>query len=268
MSSRPTPGLATARPLADAATSDAAASDPVAQDELARLRAEVDALREEQRTFAQGISHDLRAPLRAIDTFAALVEKDPALGEAARSHLARVRAAAGRMGGLLDGLLEFSRAGRVALEPRPVDLGLLAEWVVAELQEAEPSREARIEIATGLDVVGDERLLKVLLAQLLGNAWKFSRDRDHVCIVVGGERMGDRLHISVRDTGCGFEMAYADKLFQPFQRLAGSEQGAGHGLGLAIARRIVARHDGILRADSEPGVGSCFCFDLAVAPAG
>src|SRR4029079_8989170 len=102
-----------------------------------RLRAEVDALREEQRTFAQGISHDLRAPLRAIDTFAALVEKDPALGEAARSHLGRVRAAAGRMGGLLDGLLELSRAGRVELEPRPVDLGLLAEWVVAELQEAE-----------------------------------------------------------------------------------------------------------------------------------
>jgi len=267
MPSRPTPALAAARPVPDATTPHAAASDAPLQDELARLRAEVEALREEQRTFAQGISHDLRAPLRAIDTFAALVEKDPALGEVARSHLGRVRAAAGRMGGLLDGLLELSRAGRVALEPRPVDLGLLAEWAVAELQEAEPTREARIDIAPGLDVVGDERLLKVLLAQLLGNAWKFSRDRDHVCIVVGGERAGDRLHVSVRDTGCGFEMAYADKLFQPFQRLAGSEQGAGHGLGLAIARRIVARHGGTLRAESEPGVGSCFRFDLAVAPA-
>src|SRR4051794_27396210 len=128
MPNRTIPMLAAARPTPETTSPDAATDAAQRQDELARLRAEVHALREEQRTLAQGISHDLRAPLRAIDTFAALVEKDPALGEAARSHLARVRTAAGRMGGLLDGLLEYSRAGRVDLQPQPVDLALLAEW--------------------------------------------------------------------------------------------------------------------------------------------
>ena len=237
-------------------------------DEVARLRAELAALREEQRTFAQGISHDLRAPLRAIDTFAALAEKDPALGDGARSHLARVRAAAGRMGGLLDGLLELSRAGRMDLEPRSVDLGLLAEWVAAELREAEPGRAVELDIGTGLDVIADEGLLRLLLSQLLGNAWKFSRDRDCVRIGIDARRLDARLHVSVRDGGCGFDMAYADKLFRPFQRLADSEAGGGHGLGLAIAQRIVARHGGRLWAESEPGVGSCFHFDLPAAPAG
>src|SRR4249919_2304561 len=246
------------------------ASDDIARlkRELAACRAELQVLREEQRTFAEGISHDLRAPLRAIDTFATLVEKDPALGEDARHHLRRVRAGATRLGGLFDALLELSRAGRAELQLQPVDLGLVAEWVVAELRDAEPARDAQLVVEAGLEVVGDERLLKSLMAQLLGNAWKFSRDRDHVSIRVSGERIAGRLHVGVHDAGCGFDMAYAGKLFQPFQRLVGSEQGGGHGLGLAIARRIVERHGGRLSARSGPGPGASFLFDLPEASAG
>jgi signal transduction histidine kinase len=236
--------------------------------ELATCRAELQAVREEQRTFAEGISHDLRAPLRAIDTFAALVEKDPGLGEDSRQHLRRVRGGAARLGGLFDALLEFSRAGRADLRLQPVDLGLVAEWLVAELRDGEPARDAQLVVEAGLEVVGDEHLMKVLMSQLLGNAWKFSRDRDHVSIRISGERIGGRLHVGVHDAGCGFDMAYVGKLSQPFQRLVGSEQGGGHGLGLAIARRIVERHGGRLSARSGPGPGASFLFDLPAASAG
>lgn len=236
--------------------------------ELATCRVELQALREEQRTFAEGISHDLRAPLRAIDTFASLVEKDAGLGADSRHHLRRVRAGAARLGGLFDALLELSRAGRAELRLQPVDLGLIADWIVAELRDAEPARDAQLVMEAGLEVVGDERLLRSLMSQLLGNAWKFSRDRDHVSIRVSGERVGGRLHVGVHDAGGGFDMAYAGKLFQPFQRLVGSEQGGGHGLGLAIARRIVERHGGRLSAHSGPGPGASFLFDLPAASAG
>jgi signal transduction histidine kinase len=263
------PSKATIASMPESPQSGATADDSASlQHELAACRAELQALREEQRTFAQGISHDLRAPLRAIDTFASLVERDPALGADPRRHLQRVRAAAARMGGLLDALLELSRVGRADLQLQAVDLSLVADWAGAELREAAPTRDAQLEIDAGIEVFGDERLLKVLMSQLLDNAWKFSRDRDCVRIRVGGDRVGTRVHVSVHDAGCGFDMAYADKLFQPFQRLVGDDQGGGHGLGLAIARRIVERHGGRLGVDSRAGVGSTFHFDLPAATAG
>jgi signal transduction histidine kinase len=235
------------------------------QRRLAECQAEIQALRLERETFAHGISHDLRAPLRAIESFAALADGDATLAPATRGHVERVRAAATRMGGLIDALLEFSRAGRAELHEQRVDMGLLAEWSAAELREAEPRRDAVLDVAPGLHVLGDERLLKLLLDQLLGNAWKFSRERDCVRITVSGTRVGARLHLVVRDAGCGFDMRYADRLFQPFQRLHTPEQGAGHGLGLAIARRIVERHGGRLEARALSGDGSEFSFDLPAA---
>jgi len=235
------------------------------QRRLAECQAEIHALQLERATFAHGISHDLRAPLRAIESFAALADADATLAPATRSHVARVRAAATRMGGLIDALLEFSRAGRAELHEQQVDMGLLAEWSAAELREAEPRREAVLEVEPGLHVLGDERLLKLLMDQLLGNAWKFSRDRDCVQVRVAGRRAGTRLQLAVRDGGCGFDMRYVDRMFQPFQRLHSPEQGAGHGLGLAIAQRIVERHGGRLHARALPEGGSEFGFDLAAA---
>lgn len=225
---------------------------------------EVEALNKQQEAFAYGISHDLRAPLRAIDGFAGLLASHcaAALDATGRGYVERIRAASARMSELIDALLELSRVGRVALKSEPVDLSLLAEWVGAELQEAEPQRAATIKVAPGLVARGDERMLKVLLTQLLHNAWKFSGDNAQVRIEVDGEVRGDRLHLRVRDHGRGFDMRYVDKLFEPFQRLHGPEHGGGSGLGLAIAQRIVQRHGGRLRAQSVPDAGSTFHIEL------
>ena len=204
--------------------------------------------------------------MRAIESFSALLDRPAAaLDEAGRGYVQRIRAAAARMGGLIDALLDLSRVDRVELAPEPVDLGLLAGLAVAELQEAEPGRAVELDVAPELVAFGDERQLRMLVTQLLHNAWKFSADRDRVRIEVLGERDGDLLRVSVRDHGSGFDMRYAQKLFEPFQRLHGPEQGSGNGLGLAIARRIVERHGGRLWAESEPGAGSTFGFDLPVA---
>ena len=262
------------RGLGDLSMSDARVPefsiDDVAalQRQLDACRAELAALRQEQATFAHGISHDLRAPLRAIESFAALAAADAGLAAGTRGHIERVRAAATRMSGLIEALLEYSRAGRAALDPDWVDLGLLVEWAGAELREADPYRESTIDVDPGLSVRGYAHLLKVLVQQLLDNAWKFSRTRDCVWIRVSGARAGARMHVAVRDAGCGFDMRYAEKMLQPFQRLHGPEQGGGHGLGLAIAQRIVARHGGQLRAHALAEGGSEFRFDLEAAPGG
>ena len=237
------------------------------QAELAACRAALEALREEQAVFAHGISHDLRAPLRSIDSFVGLLARNPSLDADARGHLERVRAASQRAGSLIEGLLELSRANRAELAPAPVDLGLLAELQLAALQDAEPAIVLDAVVAPDLLVRGDERLLRQLVAALLDNAWKFSRASGQVHVRVEGVREGDRVRVSVRDQGCGFDMRYAAKLFAPFQRLHGPEQGAGHGLGLAVAQCIVLRHGGRIEADSTPGEGATFHLDLPAADA-
>lgn len=234
----------------------------------AKDRAEaLDASNRHLQLFADAVAHDLRAPLRSIESFSALLASRAGdqLDDTARGHLDRIRNAAARMSGLLTELGELSHVTRVELKPAPVDLSLLADWVLAELQDAEPEREVELAVQPGLSAHGDEHLLKMLLAQLLENAWKFSRGRTPAKIEIGGRRDGDRLRLHVRDNGSGFDMRYAPKLFQPFQRLHGPDEGGGHGLGLAIAQRIVERHHGQLRAESEPGAGSTFHLEL---PAG
>lgn len=226
-----------------------------------------DTARRPLQLFADKVAHDLRAPLRSIESFSGLLARRAAerLDDTDRDHLGRIRAAAERMGSLLAALGEYSRAMQAELRPAPVDLSLVAEWIGAELQEADPQRPAELRVQPGLLVEGDERLLKLMLGQLLGNAWKFSRERERVLIEVDGERVGDRLHVHVRDRGCGFDMQYSHKLFEPFQRLHGVEHGGGHGLGLAIAECIVQRHRGGIRAESQPGAGSVFTIELPSA---
>jgi signal transduction histidine kinase len=225
------------------------------------------ALWRQEQALMQGLSHDLRAPLRAIDSFAMLLAQHPGgLDDAVgRDYLQRIRDAATRMGTLIEALQEYSSASRANLRWQDVDLSLLADWSAAELQDAAPQRSARIDVAPGLEVQGDEHYLKRMLTQLLDNAWKFSASREQVEIAVEGERVGDMLELRVRDQGIGFDTRYADKLFQPFQRLHGTEQGAGHGLGLAIAQCIAQRHGGKIRAESEVEGGSVFHITLPVA---
>ena len=166
------------------------------------------------------------------------------------------------MSGLLSALNDLSYVTRAELRASDVDLSLLAEWIGAELQDAEPGRRAEIHVQPQLHVQGDERLLKLMPSQLIGNAWKFSREREPIRIDVAGERIGDLVHVEIRDQGIGFDMRYAHKLFEPFQRLHGPDQGGGHGLGLAIVRRIAERHRGSVRADSTPDAGATFTLEL------
>ena len=234
---------------------------------VAERTAELEKLARQQDLFAYGVSHDLRAPLRAIDGFATLLANQHAgqLDDSGRGYLERIRGATTRMGGLLDALLELSRASRSELRPGPVDVSLVAEWVGAELQDADPERAADITVAEGLVAHGDERHIKLLLTQLMQNAWKFSRDRDRVRIDVTGKVVDGRLVVTVRDQGIGFDMRYADRMFEPFQRLHGPEEAGGNGLGLAIAQRIAERHGGRIWAESTPGEGSTFHVELPLA---
>ncbi|TWT18276.1 HAMP domain-containing histidine kinase [Luteimonas wenzhouensis] len=221
-----------------------------------------------QEYLAHGLSHELRAPLRSIAGFAARLDETGQVAADGRPDLERIRAAAARADQLVQALLEFLRASRQPMRQEPVDVSLLCEWVAAELQDRDRGRAARIEVAPGLWARGDEHWIKVLLREVFDNAWKFSADRDEVRITVEGAVSDGRLQLAVTDHGCGFDMRYADKLFLPFQRLHGSNQGGGHGLGLAIARRVAECHGGSIRAESRPGQGSTFFIELPAASPG
>ena len=218
-----------------------------------------------QQALVQGLTHDLRAPLRAIDSFASLLGKqlqEGAVDDDGRDYLQRIRDSAARMSRLLDALQELAAAGRAPLRDEPVDMSLLADWIGAELCDRAPGRDARITVMPGLVARGDEHYLKRMLARLMDNAWAFSASRERVEITVEGERQGDMLHLRVRDHGIGFDPAYAERLFEPFGRLHGHDQGAGAGLGLAVAQCIAHRHGGNIHAESIPGEGSVFHVEL------
>lgn len=235
---------------------------------VAQRTAELAALSTQEQVFAYGVSHDLRAPIRAIDSFAQLLGEHPGaqLDDTARDWLDRIRNATARMGGLVDALLELSRVSRAQLRLAPVDMSLLAEWSIAEKIDAVPGRAVETEVQPGLEAFGDEHHLKQLLGHLIQNAWTFSQSRDVVRIRVSGERRGDLVDIHVEDEGIGFDMRYADRMFEPFQRLHGPDHGGGHGIGLAIAHRIVARHRGSLTATSAVDGGSRFTVTLPAMP--
>lgn len=231
--------------------------------------AALDAANRQLQMFADAVAHDLRAPLRSIESFSGLLAERhaDALDDTARNYLDRIRGAAERMGSLLGALADLSYVTRAEIKNSQVDLSLLADWVGAELRDAEPDRPAQLTVQPGLIGCGDERLLKLMLGQLIGNAWKFSRDCDTVRIEITGVRDSSGLQLSVRDHGCGFDMRYGHKLFEPFQRLHGPDDGGGHGLGLAIAHRVIERHGGSVRAESQAGQGCTVHVTLPAVPA-
>jgi len=238
------------------------------EDRLAAAEHALQALRSQQEVLAAGISHDLRAPLRAIGSYSSLIAERHAdgLSEEGRDYLRRICEASSRMEGLIEGLLDLSHAARASLQARPVDLGLLADWSLTELRDATPGIDIEATVQPDLVALGDERQLKQMFDRLLDNACRFSGSEGAVRVEVSGKREGDRLHLQVRDHGSGFDMRYAARMFEPFQRLHPAEQGAGHGLGLAIVQVIVERHGGRVRAESRPGGGSVFHVELPAAP--
>ncbi|MCF7220293.1 CHASE domain-containing protein [Marilutibacter chinensis] len=231
---------------------------------MARTR-ELSQANQELESFAYSISHDLRAPLRAIDGFSRVLAEQygDRLNDAGRAYLGRVRAATGRMADLIDALLTMSRLSRVAINPGPVDLSQLAREVVDELQADEQHPRLQVEIAPGLRAWGDAPLLRNLLSNLIGNAIKFSAGREAPRIEIGRRSgPGGVDEFFVRDNGAGFPQEYAGKLFRPFQRLHGQDEFAGHGIGLASVKRIVERHGGSIRAEGRVDGGAIFYFSL------
>ncbi|MDT8369217.1 MAG: ATP-binding protein [Longimicrobiales bacterium] len=232
------------------------------EEELRRYTTELEATNHELDAFCYSVSHDLRAPLRAIDGFSSSVlrEYGGTLDERGAGDLRRVCAAAGRMGRLIDDLLDLSRAARVEMRVNPVDLSALAERLAADFAEDEPDRQVEVRIATGLVAPADEELLRLVLGNLIGNAWKFTRTRDDARIEVARSEPHDAFF--VRDNGAGFDMAYVDKLFDPFQRLHSDREFEGSGVGLALVQRIIHRHGGTVWGEGSTGEGATFYFTL------
>jgi len=231
---------------------------------VAERTAELQTAVRELEAFSYSVSHDLRAPLRAINGFSQLLEHDYAAGldETARGYLARVRAGSVKMGDLIDDLHELSRVTRQAMRFKPVDLSRLAAEIAAELEEMEPGRRVAWSIAPDVTATGDAGLIRSALANLLGNAWKYSANREGACIAFGTEVVGGETVCFVRDNGAGFDMQFAGKLFGAFQRLHRPDEFPGTGIGLAIVARIVTRHGGRVWGEGKPGEGATFRFTL------
>jgi signal transduction histidine kinase len=228
---------------------------------------ELRALNDELGAFAYSVSHDLRAPLRSIDGFSQILleDKGPVLGDDGRQHLDRVRAAATRMGSLIDDMLLLSRLTREEMTPRRVDLTALARAVVEELRTRDPKRHVEFESNGALPARGDERLLRIALTNLLANSWKFTRERQPAHISFGQEMREGEAMFFVKDDGVGFDMRFANKLFGAFQRLHSATEFEGTGIGLATVQRIVHRHGGRVWAESEVGKGTTMYFTLPPA---
>ena len=217
----------------------------------------------ELEAFSYSVSHDLRSPLRSLDGFSQALIEDygEVLGDDGRDHLNRIRTASQRMARLIDDMLLLSRLTRSEMRRDDVDVSGLAKDVVGDLREGDPDRDVDVEIEAGLVASADQRLLRVVLQNLVGNAWKFTSRQDHATIEVARAN-GDPAAFVVRDDGVGFDMAYADKLFGAFQRLHSAGEFEGTGIGLATVQRIVHRHGGRVWAESEPGSGASFYFTL------
>ena len=232
--------------------------------ELGERAFELAATNQELEAFAYSVSHDLRAPLRAVDGFsqALLEDYDDRLDDTGRHYLERLRAGSQRMGRLIDDLLLLSRIGRQEMGCGPVDLTAEACKIAEHLQALAPEREVEFVAAEGLSVEGDVQLLRVALENLLGNAWKFTSGHPTARIELGTmESDGEPVYF-VRDDGAGFDTAYAGKLFAPFQRLHTESEFEGTGIGLATVQRIIRRHGGRIWAEAEVEKGATVYFTI------
>jgi two-component system, NtrC family, sensor kinase len=236
----------------------------------AALAAELERKNRDLEAFSYSVSHDLRAPLRSIDGFSQAILEDcgDQLDATARDYLLKVRTSAHQMAQLIEGLLDLSRFSRVELRRGPVDLSETARGIADELRRRDPTRQADFVIPDGLAVDADGRLLRVLLDNLLGNAWKFTARTPEARIDVGVIERDETPTYFVRDNGAGFNMEYAARLFAPFQRLHAESDFPGTGIGLATVFRIVDRHGGIVWAEGEIGRGATVFFTLPRGSAG
>ncbi|MCL5105617.1 MAG: PAS domain S-box protein [Armatimonadetes bacterium] len=235
--------------------------------DLEQRATELEAANKELESFSYSVSHDLRAPLRAIDGFsdALLKHYRDSLDARGQDYLHRVRAAAQRMARLIDDILDLSRASRADVHRQRVDLSATAREIVDYIQKSQPERTAQINIAENLTVDADPHLLRIALDNLLGNAWKFTGSQDIAAIELGRIELNGEKVYYVKDNGAGFDPKYADKLFSPFQRLHNESEFPGTGIGLALTQHIVRKHGGRIWAESAVDQGATFYFTLGEA---
>ena len=233
--------------------------------ELQQRTVELTAVNKELEAFSYSVSHDLRAPLRSIDGFSQALLEDyhHKLDEPGKDFLQRVRSSTQRMSQLIDDLIDLSRVTRAEVRSEAVNLSVIAKGLAEELRESDPARQVEFSIAENLVAQGDDHLLRVALENLIRNAWKFTSKRSAARIEVGaaGHENG-RVVYFVRDDGVGFEMALAQKLFSPFQRLHSVADFKGTGVGLATVQRIIHRHGGRVWAEAQVNKGASFYFTL------
>ncbi|HUF25283.1 MAG TPA: ATP-binding protein [Vicinamibacterales bacterium] len=250
----------------DAALRRAARWLAVKDRELRDIVGELESLNTELEAFSYSVSHDLRAPLRAIAGFAQALDEEARdrLSPEERRYLDRIRAGAGRMGELIDDLLQLSRVTRVSMHRTPIDLAPIARSIAGHLDGSETDRTVQWQIPESLVVNADEALMRIVLENLLGNAFKFTARTPHARIRLYEDAAALERTYVVDDNGAGFDMARAAKLFGVFQRLHSETDFAGTGIGLATVQRIVHRHGGTVSGESTPGGGARFRFTLGV----
>jgi signal transduction histidine kinase len=236
--------------------------------QVQRVNRELLASNKELEAFSYSVSHDLRAPLRSIDGFSQALLEDcaDALDERGKSYLHRVRAAAQRMGSLIDDFLNLAKVTRAEVHVERLSISNLARSVAAELQKTQPERQVDFQIEDGLEAAADTRLLRIVLENLLGNAWKFTSKRTHATIQIGAVEAKGAHAYFVRDNGAGFDASYAERLFGAFQRLHAMTEFPGTGVGLATVQRIIQRHGGRVWAEGVVDRGATFYFTLAETP--
>jgi signal transduction histidine kinase len=228
---------------------------------IRRRTLEIEAVNKDLESFAYSVSHDLRAPLGSIDGFTQALEMDygDTFDDTAREYLGWIKEACRQMRELIDGMLQMSRLTKLEVERQQVDLSSIARSIAESLRQSSPERPISFEIRDGVRAVGDERLLRAVLENLMANAWKFTRKRDDARIEFGAA--GDAYY--VRDNGAGFDPSHAAKMFRPFQRLHSSREFEGTGIGLATVQKIIERHGGRAWAEGEVGKGATIYFTTA-----
>jgi len=229
---------------------------------------DLERLNKELEAFSYAVSHDLRSPLRIIHGFSEALKQSaaPKLSTEESNWLKKISDAAARMDRLTEDLLRLSRITRSQLKREAVDLALVAREVVHELRQGEPQRNVVFAISECPEVHADPVLMRVALSNLLGNAWKYTARRPQAVISFGMEEREDQAVFCVRDNGAGFDMAYASKLFAPFQRLHSAREFPGSGVGLACVARVVHKHGGHVWADARTGEGAAFFFTVPDTP--
>ena len=235
--------------------------------ELNHTVSQLQGANQELEAFAYSVSHDLRAPLRAMAGFSEALVEDfgDKLEAEARDYLGEIVIGSRHMGQLIDGLLTLSRSTRGELRHDRVDISVMADRIRGELEKLEPQRRVEWRVETGMIAGGDARMIEVVLRNLLDNAWKYTAGIPEPIIRVYYEMEGSERYFCVADNGAGFDMAHAEKLFQPFQRLHRQDEFPGIGIGLATAQRIVHRHGGTIHATGSPHKGALFSFSLPYA---